>query len=411
MPRTHLRRLAIPFALLLPCLAHAGGLVLPQPSAAALGRAGTDAAIPDGPSAVFYNPAGLTLTTGLSLEAGVSADIDRHSATIGGVSSRTSTSTAIPSLFVTQRLGDHFGIGLGFYRAASQALDWPDDFPGRFHVQKASWSGETLTPAVAGRPFRWLAIGFGLNVSFVDLDLTQALGDSRFETRLGFAGKAIGLGGTIGLWARLYKDLLTFGWSYHSATDLDHSGTITTTLPPSPTPLAEVHGRLTLPLPHVFTFALGSVPRPGTKVMFEARLGWLKDFDKLQLTDTNEPAATIVDLPLSNRYLVQLRAGAEHHLVHDRLALRLGIGYDLGSARRDLDPAFPDGDRVVVSAGIGYHRSDFDLDAGYMGSFSPGKTGSRGHSIPADYNGQRHSIGASLTVRIMQLGPRPQKFD
>jgi long-chain fatty acid transport protein len=389
----------------------AGGLMLPEPNAAALGRAGAVAALPEGPSAIYYNPAGLTLGHGLSLEAGVTANVDRQAATIGGDSSHASTTTAIPSLFLAQRLGDHFGLGLGFYRAPAQSLDWPDSFAGRFRVQRASFGGTTLAPAVAGRPFSFLAIGFALTIHFGELELAQALGDTRYETRLSFTGKAIGLGASIGLWARLYRQYLSFGFTYHSAVDLDHSGRVTTTLPPSTTPLAVDDGRLTLPLPHVFTFALGSRPRPGTSVGVQARLGLMDDLDGFVIKDTATPPATLLAIPLSNRFLVQLRAGAEQKLVHDRLALRLGIGYDLGSARRDLDPAFPDGDRVVVSGGIGYTRPDFSFDAGYQGAFSPGSTGNRGIAYPADYAGQRHQIGASLTIHIVTVGPRPQKLD
>jgi long-chain fatty acid transport protein len=390
---------------------HAGGLALPEPNAAALGRAGAVAALPDGPSAIYYNPAGLALGHGLSLEAGVSASIDRQAATIGDDTAHASTTSAIPSLFLAQRLGDHFGLGLGFYRAPTQALDWPDGFAGRFRVQRASFGGTTLAPAVAGRPFSFLSIGFALNIHFGELELAQALGDARYETRLSFTGKAIGLGASIGLWARLYREYLSFGFAYHSAADLDHSGRVTTTLPPSSTPLAVDDGALTLPLPHVFTFALGSRPRPGTSVGLQARLGLLDDFDGFVVKDTAMPPATLLSIPLSNRFLVQLRAGAEQKLVHDRLALRLGIGYDLGAARRDLDPAFPDGDRVVVAAGVGYTRPDFSFDVGYQGAFSPGTTGNRGIAYPADYAGQRHLVGASLTVHIVTIGPRPRRFD
>jgi long-chain fatty acid transport protein len=385
----------------------AGGLVLPEPNAAALGRAGAATALPDGPSCIYYNPAGLAVGAGLALEAGVGGDIDHTSITTSAGESRTSTSSAAPSLFVSQRLGDHFGMGLGFYRAPSQTLEYPDDFVGRFRVQRASFGGTTLTPAVAGRPFSFISVGFGLTINFGDLDLAQGLGDPRYETRLNYAGTAVGLGGTIGLLAHLYRDYVLFGWSYHSAVDLDHSGSSTTTLPPSATVLSVADARLTLPLPHVFTFALGSRPRPGTAVQAEARLGLLQDLKGFVLEDTAQPPNTTLSLSLNNRYLVQLRAGAEQRLLRDRLALRLGFGYDLGSARRDLDPAFPDGDRVVIAAGLGYHRPDFSLDAGYLAAFSPGHAGSRGYAYPADYSQQRHTIAVTLTVRIAKIGPPP----
>jgi long-chain fatty acid transport protein len=391
--------------------AYAGGLVLPEPNAAALGRAGAATAIPDGPSALYYNPAGITIGAGLALEASVAVDLDRTAITVAGDTARASSTSAVPSVFLTQRLGDHFGVGLGVRRAIAQALDYPDDFVGRFRVQQASFDGITLSPTVAGRPWRFLSIGFGLDVTFGNITLAQAEGDPRFETRLSYAGKAIGIGGSIGLLAHLYRDYLTFGWTYHSAMDLDQTGQTKRSLPTSDVPLMTEDARLTLPLPHVFVFALGSQPRLGTTVQAEARVGLLKDLDGFTLKDTASPPSTILALPLSNRPLVQLRAGVEQHVVHDRLALRLGVGYDFGSARRDLDPAFPDGDRVVVAAGIGYHRPELCIDAGYLGSFSPGSAGSRGYAYPADYAQQRHSLALTMTIRVANIGPKPQRFD
>ena len=405
--RTSITRLLAAITALFVCapLAHAGGFAFAEPNAGALGRAGASAAIPDGPSTVYYNPAGLTLGHGLSLEAGVGVDVDRTTVTIAGSTTRTSTTVAIPTLFISQRLGDHFGVGLGLYRAPSQALDYPDSFAGRFRVQRASWNGTTLQPTVAGRPFSWLSIGFGLTVTFAELDLAQAQADPRYETRFSLSGKAIGLGGVIGLWARLYRDYLTFGWSYKSAVDLDHSGRSTITLPGSSTTLAVDDTRLTLPSPHIFSFALGSKPRPGTSIQIEARLALLRDLSGLTVKDTTAPPSTLISIPLSPRELVQLRAGVEQKLIADHLALRIGVGYDLGSTRRDLDPAFPDGDRVVLAAGLGYLRPDFAVNAGYMASFSPGHTGSRGIAYPADYSNLRHSVGVSLTIRVEKLGP------
>lgn len=404
---TSITRSCVVTLALLTCasLAHAGGFVLAEPNAGALGRAGASAAIPDGPSTIYYNPAGLTLGHGLALEAGVGIDVDRTTASTAGVTTRTATTVAIPTLFLSQRLGDHFGVGVGLYRAPSQSLDYPDAFAGRFRVQRASFGGTTLQPTVAGRPFSWLSVGFGLTVTFAELDLAQAQADPRYETRFSLAGKAIGLGGVIGLWARIYRDYLTFGWAYKSAVDLDHSGRATITLPGSSTTLAVDDARLTLPSPHIFSFALGSRPRPGTSVQLEARLALLRDLDGFTVKDTTEPPSTLISIALKPRELVQLRAGFEQKLIGERLALRVGVGYDLGSTRRDLDPAFPDGDRVILAAGLGYLRPDFAVNAGYMASFSPGLTGSRGISYAADYANLRHSIGVSLSIRVEKLGP------
>ena len=406
-----LRAVAISLVLGVPIAAQAGGLSTPEPDAAALGRAGTAAAIPDGPSAIYYNPAGITLGRGLGIEVGAALAGDRTRVRPAGDASATSSTVDLaPSLFITQRLGDHYGVGLGVYRAPSQTLEYPSRFGGRFRVARGDFGGTTLAPTVAGRPAAWLSVGFGLTVTFGQADIRKAQGDATYETQQRAVTHAVGLGASVGLWARLYRQYLQLGFSYRSATDLDERGHITTTPKGSSTSLDVTDARLTLPLPHQLAFALGSQPRPGTSVQLETRVMLLRDFHGFSYHDAETPPATLLALPLSLRPLVQLRLGAEQHLVHDHLALRLGVGYDLGSARRNLDLAFPDGDRVVVSAGIGFHRTDVAVDAGYLASFSPGSASSRGTTYPATYESIRHVIGLTLFIRVDSVGPAPSRY-
>ncbi len=396
---------------LAPTVVRAGGLVSAEPDAAALGRAGAAAALPSGAAAVTLNPGALTLGHGLSIEAGITLDHDRTVVTpSGGAKARSSITTATPSIFVAQRIGDHFAVGLGVFAAPSQALAYPDSFSGRFRVLRASFGGIEVAPTLAGRPFAWLSLGFGLRVLFGDLDLERAIGDTRYETRLVTHGSATGIGGSVGVWARLYRDYLTLGAVYKSAIDLDHTGSATSTAPRSSTPLAVDETRATLAMPHVFTLALGSRLPSGTSIDVEARVGLMRELEGFVVTEATSTSRVISRTPLALRELVQLRAGVEQRVLREHLALRLGVGYDLGAARRDLDPAFPDGDRMIVSAGLGYIRADFAIDAGYLAAFSVGDT-SRGLGFPADYEQVRHRVGLSLSIRAGTVGPKPKSFD
>lgn len=406
-----LRGLAIALVLGVPLVAHAGGLSTPEPDAAALGRAGTAVALPDSASTVYYNPAGIALQSGLGVEVGASLADDRtrvHPAADAAATS--STVTLAPSLFITQRLGDHYGVGLGVYRAMSQSLEYPSAYAGRFHVTRASFGGTTLAPTVAARPASWLSIGFGLTVTFGQAEVRQAEGDASYETLRRATTHALGIGASVGLWARLYRQYLQLGVSYRSSVDLDGRGRITSTPPGSSTPLAVDDTRSSLPLPHQLAFALGSRPHEGMSLQLETRIALLHDLRGFTYRDTENPPATLLAIPLRLRPGVQLRLGGEQRLLHDQLALRLGVGYDLGSARRDLDPAFPDGDRVVVAAGIGYRRSEVAIDAGYLASFSPGAAGSRGTTFAATYDAVRHIVGLTLSIRVGTVGPKRVRY-
>ena len=385
----------------------AGGFSTPEPSAAALGRAGTAAAIPSGPSAVYYNPGALPFGRGLTIEAGVLFDHERNAVTpANGATLTSDASNASPTFFISQRLGNHFAMGLGLFRAPSQDVDYGSRSQvGSSQVQRARWGGLTLAPTVAGRPFHFLSIGFGLDVTFGNIDLVQAAGAQGNGTRAALSATAVGIGGSIGVWARLYKQYLSLGVAYRSSTDLDYTGKATLTDVTSA--VAKLDAKTTLVMPHQITLGLGSQPRAGTLVLLEARIALLRDFSNVVVATTKDPSTTLLNLPLQLEEQWQIRAGAEQWLLSDRLAVRAGLGYDLGAGRKDTSSLLSDGDRVVVSAGLGYRSALVSFDVGYLAALSPGGKGNRGFANPAEYSSVRHTMGATLTVRMPQVGAQP----
>ena len=362
--------------------------------------------MPSGPSAVHYNPAALPFGSGLAVEAGVFVEHERSSTTTdGGVTARSDSTSASAALFVSQRLGNHFAMGIGVYRAPMQRLDYPDGYSDRFQVQRASFGGTVLTPTVAGRPFSFLSIGFGLSVAFGQLSLSQAAMAASGEARTDVQSKAAGIGGTIGLWARLYRQYLSLGVAYRSAIDMDHSGQATTRVGGA---VASVQDAiLSMRIPHMITVGFGSRPRPGLSLQLEARVQLLRDMGGFYATTTAESATPIVTMPLTLKEAWQVRFGMEQLLLSNRLAIRAGVGYDFGAGRRDVDAAFPDGDRVVLCAGLGWAQNNLSVDVGYMASFSPSNAGSRGVTYAADYSTVRHLIGLTMAFRAPNVGTAP----
>lgn len=355
---------------------------------------------------MFYNPGALPFGSGLSIEAGVFAEHERDAVTpSGGATLRSDGTTASPTLFVSQRLGDHFAMGLGLYRAPSQRSDYGPSQVGAAQIERARFDGLVFSPTVAGRPFPFLSIGFGLTVVFGNVDLVQAAGPAGGGTRAAFSGTAVGIGGSVGVWARLYREYLTLGVGYRSSVGLDQTGSAKLT--PSGGGTSQLDAKLTLPMPHVLTLGLASQPRPGLAISLEARVALLRDLSGFFTTTTSDPAGAILSIPVPLEEKWQLRAGVEQRLLGDHLAVRAGAGYDLGAARKDVTPAIPDGDRVVLSAGLGYLSRLVDVDAGYLVLFAPGSGGNRGFTNPAEYASVRHVMGLTLTVRVPQLGAQP----
>src|SRR5947209_8231058 len=108
-------RVAIALVVILPSLAHAGGFELIEQSPAGVATVGAQTAIADSPAAIFYNPAGLTFQRGVAVEAGVlvmRTDVGVHAP--DGTPNGSGT-LGLPMVYLTSRLGPHFGAGIGVF--------------------------------------------------------------------------------------------------------------------------------------------------------------------------------------------------------------------------------------------------------------------------------------------------------
>src|SRR5271154_1805097 len=94
-----MRQLAV--LLLLPAVARADGFRLPNQDPEAIARGNAFTATADNPSAIYYNPAGITQLDGLNVRAGVyfvSAGVDYTSPT-GATARPNSDLTPVPQLY------------------------------------------------------------------------------------------------------------------------------------------------------------------------------------------------------------------------------------------------------------------------------------------------------------------------
>jgi long-chain fatty acid transport protein len=392
--------------------AFAGGFEIIEQSPTGTATAGAQTARADDPSAVYYNPAGLAYQRGFGLLAG--ANLLRNDVTVAssGASSPafptvSGTGTiGTPTVFLSQRLGPHFGVGVGVFSNFAEHLEYPSTWAGRFSGTFLDLTTTTINPSVAIRPVPWVSIGFGFVIVPSSLDLRHAYGAP--EGTAHSALTATGLGANLGVLLVAIPRYLRFGASYRSSIDLDFSGE---GLLDAPGVITRSDVTLTVPLPHNFGFGVASTPVEGLTLSADARVTLWSDLRSFS-AEFSDPSASggqskTDRIDLEERDAFGVRVGAEYRALEERLRVRLGAGYDRTPVRRGwLGPLTPDNDRVIASAGVGWHQGPFGVDAGYSAQVLLSRTSSNPDPGSATYSGVRHVISLAVELRLEELGGR-----
>src|SRR5437870_13518742 len=122
--------------------AWAGGVSFTEQGAAASGKGNAFTGEANDPSAIFYNPAGITQLPGTQFMIGTSIvklDSTFRSSTSGESTQLQDQFPIVPHYFITHRFkqwDERLSIGLGVYTPFGIIADWP-----------ATWQGRSNTPA------------------------------------------------------------------------------------------------------------------------------------------------------------------------------------------------------------------------------------------------------------------------
>ncbi len=185
--KTTIRKL-IPAASILLCLfsqgGHAGGLWLFEFGAPAMGRAAAGAETgEDSAAAGLYNPAALSRATGTQIMATggiisseVEFDVERGSA-LNGTGDGGDAGSVAPaaSLFYARPIDDRWHFGTNFYALSGAALDYDDDWVGRYQATEVNILLLGVVPTVSYRVNDWVTLGGNVVLSYTELELDVAV--------------------------------------------------------------------------------------------------------------------------------------------------------------------------------------------------------------------------------------------
>ena len=161
----------------LPVVARAQGYGFYQQSACAMGRAGAGVAAPcDDGSAIFYNPAALTLTPTTVLGTAASVVAPRGTFTddvTSQVSSLKKRNFLVPAIYFAHPVNPRLAFGIGVFAPYGLTSDWPTSSEGRFLGYFSSLRAIYVQPTAAFRLTDRVAVGGGVDITHVSVELRR----------------------------------------------------------------------------------------------------------------------------------------------------------------------------------------------------------------------------------------------
>src|ERR1035437_9424768 len=153
------------------------GLRIPNQDASAIARGNAFVATADNPSAIYYNPAGITQLEGQNIRAGmylVSGGYDFTSPS-GQTARANSDFQPVPQLYyVFSREDFPLSFGLGLYAPYGLALDWGQNSPFSTEAEKGSLTYLTINPVIAWKIHPALSIAIGPTLNLLPADSPPA---------------------------------------------------------------------------------------------------------------------------------------------------------------------------------------------------------------------------------------------
>ena len=382
------------------------GFRVPDQGADATARGDAFAATADNPSAIYYNPAGITQLEGtqtllgaygISLKEKVSLDTPGEN----NFSSVNTKEQVAPQAYITYK-PEHYPIalGLGIYVPFGFSLEYPDDAAFRSLALRGGLQYVTLNPVLAWKITDTLSVAAGPTFNYGDVDLERGViapGDD-FK----FKGDGFAYGFNTGIMWDPHK-MHHFGLTYRSATSLDFDGH--TTVETNPFTVPTPGGPLRIPgtysrepsnarirFPQVIT--LGYSFRPAQDWNFEFDVDWT-DWHSLKTVTLEENSGNI-PIPFNWQSSFLYEFGVTKSFSHG-FHVSVGYVYSQVSVPNDsFSPSIPDSNRNIFSIGCGQNVGRLSWALAYQYTYGPTRTISQGTLADGTYAFDSNAITLSL---------------
>ena len=380
----------------------ANGFRLPDQDAQATARGEAFVATADNPSAVYYNPAGLTQLQGHNARVGLDclSFTSRYESPDGHFSETDDLITPIPQFFYSftpEKLPLAFGLGV--YAPFGVKVEWPEDTGFRSISLKSDLSCMTVNPVVAWRVVPTLTVAAGPTFNFSNLDLQQGITPYPGNDLLRLQGDGFAAGFNAGiLWQA--NPMWSFGATYRSPFDVEYTGDteMSFVVPPAGyPPKLKMDNEATVPFPQ--SVAVGLSFRPTPKWNMEFNADWTS-WTRLDTVYVHQAIPTQLVLNWENSWYYEFGLTRD---IGKGWHLSGGYIYNQNSVPgKTFNPFVPDQDRQFVSAGVGFRGNHFGFDLAYQYGFAGtrnvnGSTlSAAGQTADGNYDYKSHAFALSI---------------
>lgn len=372
---------------------------LPNQDPAAIARGNAFAATADNPSAIYYNPAGITQLEGNNARIGlylVSAGVD-YTSPANAKASVDGSFQPVPEIYyVYTPQGSPLSFGFGAYSPYGLAVDWGKDTTFNTLAEKGKVLYECFNPVIAWKVHPKFSVAIGPTINYSQANFERAIGLSPGDS-FKFDGDGMGYGFNAGLrWQP--TEHWALGVNYRYETEVEYKGN-SETIPYAPA--QSTHGPLLYPQ----FVVLGLSYRPTPDWNIEVNADW-SDWDKLNQIVFNGTAFGDITLPLNYRSSWMYEFGVTRQLGKGYFA---SVGYffsENSSPDAYFNPIVPDSDLHLGSVGFGHHGQRWDWAIAYHFGYNPGRTvtGSplslTGQSADGTYKVLNQAVNLAVTLKF-----------
>ena len=437
-------------AIFLPLAGYGAGFqVYVEQGAAALGMGAAFVAKADNPTAVFFNPAGITQLKGTQITLNYTAGL--LDSKLKGARNPFATNpnepahenmddnwAQIPSFYITHQINKKLFVGFGFFAPYGTKTDWNNSWVGRYYSDKIDLKTYDFNPTIAYKFNDMFSVAVGVTYMRSNVTIDKSISyaavaakavnpifgayayQRNFDIDTDIDGDADGWGFNVGLMFKPNRQW-SFGLAYRSNIDLDfdgsagyyrhdgvymldnmiHGGGGPANLSQALFPHSDIDSDLRLPDTVVF----GIMNRSIKNLTLEVDIKWTKwdTYDSLDIHYDNLLGKKNVTVrnPKDWDNVWAVHVGAEYQ-INPCWVVRAGYIYDQSPVpNKTRGPEFPGADRNDISIGFGYTtiNKKLSVDAAYLISFFDDER-SYLPNLEGKYETTGHVISVALTYRF-----------
>jgi len=335
------------------------------------------------PSAVAWNPAGITQLKGTHISAGVAmiSPMMDLSTTYNGVTTKNSGTKNVffpANAYITHQINDNVWLGVGAFTRYGLGTEFSEDWYGRYASYKTSIETYSFNPNLAYKFNDYISFAAGIELMKVRADLRKKLDASGQYIPTTYAAdvdqRIIVNGFTPGFNAAVHitpSDEWAIGLSWRSKMNHRASGSASYRLPAGmpqpPNAYNDSDVSMDMTTPHMFFGGVEYKPLKNLSIEFDAVLSMWSDYDSIDYHFDKATAITVNDVSVTKKWndVWKFEVGVEYLPIED-LALRVGYFYDQSPIPDGyIDYMLPTSDRQNLSLGLGWKYKNFSVNAAY----------------------------------------------